>query len=87
MSEYNGYTNWETWNVNLWIGNEEPLYREKLTWLEKGEIVTASRVQYFGEMGFPNGTPDMDETDNGMAAVNWTELAELWEAERQELDT
>jgi len=22
----NGYTNWETWNVAMWIGNDELLY-------------------------------------------------------------
>jgi hypothetical protein len=29
MSEktYNGWTNYETWNVNLWMGNEEGSYR------------------------------------------------------------
>ena len=27
---YNGWKNYETWCVNLWISNEEPLYREAL---------------------------------------------------------
>ena len=25
---YNGFSNYPTWNVALWIGNEEPLHRE-----------------------------------------------------------
>jgi len=25
---YNGWTNYETWVVNLWLANEEPSYRE-----------------------------------------------------------
>ena len=26
----NGWTNWETWNVALWMGNDEGLYRMSL---------------------------------------------------------
>tara|TARA_Y100001963_G_C6680202_1_gene399469 strand:+ start:756 stop:992 length:237 start_codon:yes stop_codon:yes gene_type:complete len=27
MEDYNGWTNYETWNVALWIGNEPPFYQ------------------------------------------------------------
>jgi hypothetical protein len=34
VMEYNGWTNWETWNFKLWIDNDEGSYREALNMAE-----------------------------------------------------
>jgi len=47
---YNGWSNYETWNVALWINNDEGLYH---TALECGDYQTF--VEMFGE---ETSTPD-----------------------------
>ena len=37
--KYNGYTNYETWNVALWIANHEPLYKLMQCCKDYGEFV------------------------------------------------
>jgi len=49
MTEYNGWKNYETWNVALWIGNDELLYE-----IAKG-VKDYERFKYFMTNG---GTPD-----------------------------
>ena len=31
MSNYNGWTNWATWNANLWLTNDEITYKQALS--------------------------------------------------------
>lgn len=80
---YNGWTNWSTWQINLWLDNEEPWYRAKQRFLRAGDFsedaVKAFCVEQFGK----EGTPDMDQPGE-WEAVNWTEIAESFEREAEE---
>lgn len=31
---YNGYKNWDTWNVALWLSNDKSLYRAVVTFMK-----------------------------------------------------
>lgn len=46
---YNGWTNYETWAVKLWIDNEEPSYRY---WTERArEAIKSPEPNQFAEGG------------------------------------
>lgn len=75
MSDYCGWTNWATWQVNIWSDENETIYRDKV---RRGfRKWTGASVREFITDWFPDGTPDMDgphEYDD----VNWDELAADW---------
>jgi len=61
---YNGWTNWETWNIAMWIGNDEMLNRI-MTLSAKGdwEMFKALAMQ-FGITKTPDGVSFEDPKVN-----------------------
>lgn len=77
MSEegrYNGWKNYETWNVNLWAMNEEGLYHTVMA----GKPYTAESAEDLAYELFPAGTPDMHDKVQRMARVDWQAIADAW---------
>lgn len=80
---YNGYTNWATWNMELWMDNDELICKERLLWWKR--IIAPSlafKAKLIALKFFPIGTPDMQKSD--LALINWEEIATHWEAESKE---
>jgi len=76
MSDYNGYTNRETWLINLYLGE----YFQEVA--NDGEHLMADYIEstvwdMLGEANIPDIFKDMID----LGAVNWRELAELYLSE------
>lgn len=78
--QYNGWTNYETWNVKLWIDNDQGSYeywRERTR--ESGGDV-ADLAQWLRDE-HEDGMPEIDGTyadllRGALSDVNWHEIAE-----------
>lgn len=73
---YNGWKNYETWNVALWLRNDEGLYNQArdLARSIKGRITGADAERIvIDEIGLTK-TPDMDRASQ-MNRVSWPEIA------------
>lgn len=73
--EYQGWANWETWNVALWFGNDEGLYYAVR---EHPQRFTARSAKDFVMELLPDGTPDFQNRAEGRdeyRRVRWGEIA------------
>jgi hypothetical protein len=75
---YNGWKNYETWNVALWVGNDEGLYNWSLEYLSYEDFSASLR-----EAGFTE-TPDKVAYND--SALDIEELDELLVENRGEED-
>jgi len=86
--KYNGYTNYPTWNVKLWIDNEESSYNY---WRAKtGGAENANELAGLLKEEFEDAAPDLgastfsDLLGYALGLVNWYEIAEMLIEEHRE---
>jgi len=70
MATYNGHKNWNHWNVALWIGNDEGLYRLALDCIRHARNKSDAARAFIDLVG-------VDRTPDGARYTLTTVLAAL----------
>ena len=58
MAKYQGHRSWNAWNVSLWIGNDEGLYRMALDCIRRTKTKSAAARAFLRQIGEGSKTPD-----------------------------
>ena len=81
--EYNGWTNWETWNFKLWIDNSEDSYKaiiylaEEVEGRANAKNDLAKELESLESVRFESGF-FADVCNSAIKAVNFYEIAESY---------
>ena len=70
--KYNGWANRATWNVNLWLGNDEQTY----TMMKSLNMSEPAQFENFCGYLWGSETPDGDK----LSDVDWREIADAWDS-------
>ena len=87
---YNGWSNYETWNIKLWLDNEEGSYRycKDLVRRAKNTRDLSLQLKDMIEENAPELGASMyaDLLNSSISEVNWYEIAESYLADKEDED-
>ena len=87
---YNGWTNYETWNVALWINNEPTTYEERYRLARHarnaGELADTLKAWVHDMAPDLGASMFSDLLNAALGVVNWDEIASSRYAEAHEDD-
>lgn len=81
-TKYEGWTNYATWNVNLWVMNDYGLYCQWVEWSKEDNNWTADRVRSFFQTVMNGTAPDLDRKDK--RDIDYQDIAESWDIDAKE---
>jgi hypothetical protein len=89
MSEYNGWANYETWCVNLWVDNDPGTYGRAVEMARESEgdrHALADQIEGWVEEWAREGVEGLtaDLVGAALSEVRWSEIAEHWIADHCE---